>query len=185
MSTAGVDHGKTDLFLLGCLPAGRILNAGAGATQALAGVTVVNVDHVPPSDPTGLCVVGDVMRLPFRDEVFAGALLKDILEHLQEPIDALTEAYRVVEASGALIVQVPRAIPRAVWADPTHIRGFTDSAISTALRISGWQAERPRKFGGFPGAGRLGLIPYLSTIMRVPGVGHYFGLNWLVRAGKD
>lgn len=185
VSTAGSIHGAFDRFLLDQLPTGHVMNLGSGAGQHVGNRrTVVNVDHVAPAMPVGPCVVADAMNLPFRDGAFDGALLKDVIEHLSDPIEALAETLRVVRDHGDLIVEVPRAIPRAVWADPTHLRGFTARAVTTALTLGGWQAGRPQRIGGFPGAGRLGLIPHLTRIMRVPGIGHWLGTNWLIRAKK-
>jgi len=46
-----------------------------------------------------------------------------------------------------------------------------------------WQVTHgPRRIGGVPGAGRLGLEPHLETILAVLGFGHWFGTNWIVEA---
>lgn len=170
--------------LLAKLPAGRLLNLGAGSGEVRDGCLVVNVDHVRPERPIGHYVVAEAERLPFRPGSFDGALLKDVVEHLQDPVGALRECCRVVRPSGAALVQVPRAIPRAVWADPTHVRGFTSRSLGIALSQSGWRPGRPQRIGGFPGAGRLGLTPHLLTVMRIPVLGRIFGLNWLVGAER-
>ncbi len=142
---------------------------------------VVNVDHVMPAAGNGsIFVIADAVRLPFRTGSFDGALLKDVLEHVADPVGALAESRRVMGAGGLVTVQVPRALPRAVWADPTHVRGFTSKAIVAALSMAGFEAGRPARMGGFPGAGRLGLIPRLEQIMRIPVLGHWYGTNWLV-----
>ncbi len=174
-------------LLLEQLPAGRILNLGAGSgVQDTRSALVVNVDHVAPSTaPSGLFLVAEATQLPFKEGAFDGALLKDVIEHLVDPIAALVETRRVVRYEGVLTVEVPRAIPRAVWADPTHVRGFTKRAITLALQMGGWSYGPARRMGGFPGAGRLGLEPHLLTLMRIPGFGHWFGTNWIVRARND
>lgn len=165
------------------LPAGTLLNLGAGATHfATPTQHVVDVDHVPSDDGRPF-VVADAASLPFRAETFDGALLKDVLEHLVDCIGALTEVRRVSRADARLVVQVPRAIPRAVWDDPTHVRGFTAHSLKQALSLSGWRATHgPVRIGGFPGAGRLRLEPRLTTLMRIPVLGHRLGTNWLVEA---
>lgn len=145
----------------------------------------MNVDHALPQGPRpqGLFVVADAHHLPFVDCAFGGALAKDILEHVNDPIGVLKELRRTSRPDGQLLVVVPRAVPRAVWDDPTHIRGFTQRALATALRLGGWDLSGSiRRLGGFPGAGRFGLVPHLETLMRIPGFGHWFGLNWVARA---
>lgn len=81
-----------------------------------------------------------------------------------------------------MLVTVPRAVARAVWDDPTHVRGFTARALLMALDHAGWEAIRPpRRMGGLPGAERLRLTPYLELLMRIPGIGHWYGTNYIVR----
>lgn len=165
------------------LPAGRLLNLGSGTTTFSAiHEDVVNVDyaHIPGSP---VDVVADGLCLPFRDSVFDGALLKDVIEHVLDAIALLREVGRVCRPGAVIVITTPRAVPRAVWDDPTHIRGFTASALTSALELAGWTVDRPpARIGGFPGAGRLRLYPHLEKIMRVPLLGHYWGTNWLVRA---
>lgn len=169
------------------LPTGVVLNLGAGPVAPVKPrTTFVGVDLVRPArSDLGPFVVGDALRLPLGDRSVDGALLKDIIEHTSDPIGVLAEVHRVCRPGAAIVVTVPRAIPRAVWADPTHIRGFTAEALITALRAGGWQARRrPARLGGLPGAGRLGLEPHLLRIMAIPGLGHWFGTNWWVVADR-
>lgn len=162
-----------------------LLNVGAGSTgHASSHQRVVNVDRaLPPSFGAGLFVRADALALPFRHGSFDGVLMKDVVEHVPDSIAALEEAHRVSAPGADLILVTPRAVPRAVWDDPTHVRGFTARALLRTLSSGGWQPTgAPRRMGGFPGAGRLRLEPHLETIMRIPGLGHWFGTNWIVRA---
>lgn len=182
-STAGSTPSQTLHGLFAELPRGRILNLGCGRARVQTpGQTVSHVDHVAiPGLDDVIVASGD--DLPFEDGYFDGALLKDVIEHVVDTVGLLAEVRRTCHAGGRLLVTTPRAVPRAVWADPTHIRGFTRSALVQALQMSGWRPlHPPRRLGGFPGAGRLRLYPYLESIMKVPGFGHYFGTNWIVRA---
>lgn len=183
VSTAGTAAPGYLQTLLRRLPAGLILNLGAGTGRCGSpSQRVVHVDHAITMSGRAF-VVGDAARLPFSADTFDGVLLKDVLEHLSDCIGPLTEVRRVTKSSGRLVVQVPRAIPRAVWDDPTHVRGFTAHALVEALQLAGWQAVGvPRRIGGFPGAGRFNLEPWLPTLMRVPLLGHRLGTNWLLVA---
>jgi SAM-dependent methyltransferase len=176
---AVVDH------LFSRLPGDALLNLGAGSTEFhRPGTLVVGVD-LRRRDTAGdnPFLVADAARLPFPSGFFVGALLKDIVEHVGSPIDVLREVRRVCRPSARMLVVTPRAIPRAVWDDPTHIRGFTARALTTALEESGWSPViPPRRIGSVPGAGRLGLVAHLETILRLPGIGHWFGTNWCVEA---
>lgn len=175
---ATIDH------LFSKLPPGLLLDLGAGSsTFDDANRTVIGVDLFAPTAPADRFVTADAHALPFADRCFDGALLKDVIEHVLDPIAVMCEVRRVVRPGGRIVMTTPRAIPRAVWDDPTHIRGFTARAVMSLLARSGWQAVgTPRRIGGFPGAGRMGLVPHLETLMAVPGFGHWFGTNWLVEA---
>ncbi len=183
-SRAGDTDGFTEL-LFRRLPAGRVLNLGAGTTgYSGRGKLVVNADHADlPKYGPGWFVKADAAALPFKDGAFSGTILKDVLEHVPYPVEVLREVQRVSAGQALLILTTPRAIARAVWDDPTHIRGFTARALLRALHLGGWLPSRePRRVGGFPGAARLGLTNHLERIMRVPIFGHWFGTNWIIEA---
>jgi len=166
------------------LPEGTLLNLGAGSTGCSEGRRVaVGVDIDPAFRPDGLGASADAAALPFRDAAFDGALLKDVIEHVADPIGVAAEVARVCRPDAHILVTTPRAVARAVWADPTHVRGFTARALVTVLDKAGWEAiGPPRRIGGLPGAGRLGLEPHLERLMAIPGLGHWYGTNWIVEA---
>jgi SAM-dependent methyltransferase len=174
---------------LAALPTGRVLNIGAGYTaKSRKRPWVVHLDL----DPRVLegCVLGaagDAQRLPFRSGTFSGALLKDVLEHVPDPVEALCEVRRVCEPGAELIVTVPRAIPRAVWADPTHLRGFTARSLEWTMAMAGWTVVgRIDRIGSIPGAGRFPvLLRNAHRLLRVPGLGHRLGTNWLLTARRN
>jgi SAM-dependent methyltransferase len=171
------------------MPPGRILNLGSGETVTAKvsnpAQTLIDVDQVEPTrnEMETMLVVADAAALPFRKGAFDGVIAKDVLEHLADPIAALRGIREVCHKDARLIVTTPRAIPRAVWADPTHVRGFTRRALVTALELGGWSPiQRPHRIGSLPGADRLRIVGQLERIMRIPGVGHRYGTNWLARA---
>jgi SAM-dependent methyltransferase len=186
LSTA---KGGTPVFAEFCLrrlPEGTILNIGAGFTDLTSPTQrVVNLDlDALLLAQVGSGVAGDVHQLPFAERTFEGALMKDVLEHLNDPIDALREVARTCKVNAVLTVTVPRAIPRAVWADPTHVRGFTQGALRQALELGGWTTVgRIDRVGSLPGAGHSEfLLRNAPHILRIPGIGHWLGLNWMATA---
>jgi SAM-dependent methyltransferase len=181
-TTAGpVERGNYAEVMFEEMPLGLILNIGAG-NMTSSSATVVSVDLVAPRTPCHLFVIADAASLPFRVGVFDGVIAKDVLEHVGSPIQALLEARRASRPQAPLVATVPRAIPRAVWDDPTHVRGFTARALQSAASIAGWDVRTISRIGGFPGAARLRATRHLERLMRVPGFGHWYGTNWLLRA---
>ena len=170
------------------LDGGALLNLGSGygALGVVPG-DVFNADHsCRVLAEASLPAACDAGSLPYRDAAFTGALVKDLLEHVQDPVAVLVEVYRVLQLGGRVIVTVPRAIPRAVWADPTHVRGFTSRAIVECLSDAGFACTlRPRRCGAVPGAGRFPvLLNRILLVCAVPGLGHWLGTNWYVEATK-
>lgn len=92
---------------------GRLLDIGCGSKPyaALTRGLVdrhVGVDH--PGGPFGLAgmdAASTAYRLPFRDASFRTVLSTSVLEHLEEPVEALREAWRVLEPGGAMICVTP------------------------------------------------------------------------------
>ncbi|MDQ3938076.1 MAG: class I SAM-dependent methyltransferase, partial [Chloroflexota bacterium] len=72
-----------------------------------------------------LCIDLEQARLPYADGMFDGVLAKDIFEHVRDPALLVREAHRVLRSNGVIVASVVMAKPERVWADYTHVRGFT------------------------------------------------------------
>jgi SAM-dependent methyltransferase len=160
-----------------------ILDVGCGRGDYLvAGSFGLDLDF---SSLRGLSRVAQAdlaQDLPFGDGVFGGILAKDVIEHVVDPRHLLGELHRIAKHGARLVVVTPRAIPRAVWGDYTHLRGFTKQAILRLLDDTGWHAQSVLRMGAMPLAGRVNALRVLPTVLRIPGIGHYFGTNWQVLA---
>lgn len=74
----------------------------------------------------GVDVVGDFMRLPFRDSSVDGIYTSHTLEHTDNLLGAMEEFWRICKPSGLVYVRGPHAsCPYVTWSDPTHRRGLT------------------------------------------------------------
>jgi SAM-dependent methyltransferase len=62
--------------------------------------------------------------LPFEDGRFGGAIVKDVLEHVPDPVLTVREVLRVLQPGGLVFASSPDA-QRWVWDDYTHRRPFT------------------------------------------------------------
>jgi SAM-dependent methyltransferase len=91
--------------LLECCPEGRVLDIGGGTAhikEFRPDIVSTDILLFP-----GIDVVADAHRLPFRDEVFAGIVMLDVLHHLERPIEFLREASRVLKPGGRLAMIEP------------------------------------------------------------------------------
>lgn len=90
---------------------GTILDVGTGpgeiaARLARAGRRVVGIDIAPEMVALasrvldGLALQADAERLPFEDESFDGAMAVWVLNHVGDPVRALSEIHRVLRPGG-------------------------------------------------------------------------------------
>lgn len=63
-------------------------------------VVDVNPEHKPD-------VVGDIQNLPFEDNSIGGILCFSVLEHVENPILAAKELYRVLKPGGEILLSTP------------------------------------------------------------------------------
>jgi SAM-dependent methyltransferase len=115
-------------------PDASLLDVGCGrAWLARHFVDYTGIDGSPEAVGAavgrGLTVVqGDVSdTLPFADESFDAVVMKDLLEHVSDPVRTVREARRVLRPGGRLFASSPDA-QRWVWDDYTHRRPFTRRA---------------------------------------------------------
>lgn len=89
----------------------------------LANVMRVNVQH------------GDAYNIPFKDNEFEAVLMADVIEHLRDPLKALTEASRVAPV---LYITTP---PKGMVSDKYHVREWTPEEFPEYMRKRGWQID--------------------------------------------
>jgi SAM-dependent methyltransferase len=86
-------------------------------------------------------VQGDVDEpLPFEDSSFDGVVLKDLLEHVADPVALVREVHRVLRPAGLVFASSPDA-QRWVWDDYTHRRPFTRKAFGLLFADQGFHVE--------------------------------------------
>lgn len=125
------------------------LGAGAGddarAVEAASESTVVALDRSFTMASTcrargsGLALVGDASHLPFPNSRFDGCWADRVLQHLSDPIPALSEMVRVAKPGARVVVVDPDY--------DTQVMEFPDQQL--AGRILRYRAERGLRNGNF------------------------------------
>jgi SAM-dependent methyltransferase len=100
-------------------------DAVRAATEKGRNVTLADVDE----------------RLPFDDAQFDGAIVKDLLEHVRDPVAVVREVARVLRPGSLVFASSPDA-QRWVWDDYTHRRPFTRKAFRLLFADTGYRVER-------------------------------------------
>lgn len=173
----------------------RVLDVGCGRgcfgrLKPSAGIEVhgVDVDELSVETAgeweTARRVDLDGGSLPYEDGMFDAVFAKDVLEHVREPWTLAREIRRVLRGGGRLVVSVPMEYPWVVWNDYTHVRGFTRDALAGLLTDQGFDDVVVRPMGLVPGAGRLGLVDRIPTLLSLPGLRRIFGRSWEAVATK-
>ena len=90
--------------------------------------------------------------LPFDDASFEGVILKDVLEHVRDPVSVVREVLRLLQPGGRVFASSPDA-QRWVWDDYTHRRPFTRKSLRLLFADQGFEVERVGYESVMPGIG--------------------------------
>lgn len=105
-----------------------------------------------PAAAGAQAVRGSAYGLPFADGSFDKIIAAEVLEHLPEDTQAMSELARVLKPGGRIAVTVPRWLPEKVcWAlsqdyhsnEGGHVRIYTGAILRERLRAAGldWQGQ--------------------------------------------
>ncbi len=137
----------------------QLLDVGCGT--AWLSRHFVNYTGIDSSDSTvanarerGInAVVGDLNEgLPFPDGAFDAAILKDLLEHVNDPVALVSEVRRVLRPGARVYACSPDA-QRWVWDDYTHKRPFTRVSFRKLFSDQGFKVRTAGYESIFPGVG--------------------------------
>ncbi len=141
------------LFAASLSPGARVLDAGAGecrhaalfSSQRYVGVDLGVGDA--RWDYGKLDVIGDLLRLPFRDGTFDAAVSIVTLEHVADPRAALGEMARVLGPGGQALLAVPQEWE--VHQAPHDYFRYTRYGVRHLVESAGLRVERIEPAGGF------------------------------------
>ena len=101
----------------------KVLDIGCG-TDKHPGAIGIDISQLD-----GVDIVYDLNVIPWKgikDESFDWILMKDVLEHLDDPINVIKEAYRILKPGGKLYIRVVYWNHKYSFSDPTHKHAFSE-----------------------------------------------------------
>jgi len=124
-----------------------------------------------------LDIIGEVKKIPFKDEVFDSIICTEVLEHHKEPSIALKEIRRVLKKKGILYITVPMS-----WClhyEPSDYYRFTKYGLKYLLEKNGFAVVYLEKIGGLFSLLAVRFIDgfWIKTIFKI-----LFFLPWNVRS---
>jgi SAM-dependent methyltransferase len=131
-----------------------------------------------------ICLDLERASLPDEDGSFDAVLAKDVLEHMCRPERVVQEVHRVLRLGALLVASVVVAAPKRVWADYTHVRGFTPQAARLLLEDTGFHVEAVWKTGGVPLSRRLRIIRFVPALLWLPPLGWLRSSSWELKARR-
>jgi ubiquinone/menaquinone biosynthesis C-methylase UbiE len=196
----------TDVKLLRSLARGRVLDAGCGTGIHLGRFASADVEAAIGVDmgmpglrsgkinfPDAFFVAANLSQLPFRDSFFEFIYSIDVVEHLENPLEALQEYYRVCTTGGHIMIQTPiypvkrvydfwhwiRRERESLADDPTHISPLNTLMLQKMISQVGLHivsvCARNIAFQRF--------VPK-ACALRSGWVGHHFGQKIIIIARK-
>jgi SAM-dependent methyltransferase len=125
---------------------GRVLDIGCGIGDFLAyrpntvGVEVnpFAVEHCLRNGFEAYLV--NKPPMPFSAHSFSGAVMDNVLEHLNDPRGMLEDIWRVLTANGTLVIGVPGR--KGFESDPDHKHFYDETRLRSDLKSSGFHCEK-------------------------------------------
>jgi SAM-dependent methyltransferase len=105
---------------------GQCLNLGSGARRLAPGVLNVDIESYD-----GVDIVADITNLSFQDASVARIISDQVLEHVHDPEQVVSEIYRVLESGGYAYVSTPFMYP--FHASPSDYRRWTHEGLRYLL----------------------------------------------------
>ena len=121
--------------------------------------------------------LGDIQKLPLKEETFDSVFCTQVLEHVPEPQEAVYEVFRVLKKGGYAIFTVPHLA--YLHNEPHDYYRYTKHGLKHMLEKTGFEVKQIISAGGL--ISFLGHIPSTILINLTAGIpivnGLFFSIN--------
>lgn len=140
----------------------------AGSASAIIGIDydALTAAHAAATYPQARFVRGNLAALPFANEAFDALVTLQVIEHVWNHREFVTECLRVLRPGGTLVVTTPNRLTFSPGSDvplnPFHTKEFTAAELAQLLRRNGFEVtsvlglhagprivECDERYGGF------------------------------------
>jgi len=104
----------------------------------------IGLDHCGPvlrelqeRHPEVRYVVGDVKKIPFKDNYFDYVVAGELIEHLEDPKALIKEAMRVLKGGGVFSLSTPKEESKEKFVSNEHLWSFNEEDIKKLLKPYG------------------------------------------------
>lgn len=125
------------------------IDTNAGELEAVAGMIDAMGEEWEATPYEAGAVRADALTLPFADETFDRVVAAEVLEHIPDDRNAITELVRVLKPGGTMAVTVPRYWPEVVcWSlsrkyhdvEGGHVRIYRADVLEGQLVQAGMES---------------------------------------------
>jgi len=121
--------GTSSLLDVGC-GRGDMMHALADIGYVVSGIDGA-VESIPSCEPYEIKILNlEESKFPYDPETFQFVLSKSVIEHLNNPLHAMKEIYRVLQPGGKAVILTPSWLHTGwgpFYIDYTHVSPFTSS----------------------------------------------------------
>ena len=151
---------------------GRLLDIGCGTKPYRDLLSPYITEHIGVDHEGGLHskdnvdLLGTAYNIPALDSSFDSALSTSVLEHLEEPEQALRECYRLLKSGGIAIYSVPY-----IWhlhEEPRDFYRFSNYGLEYLFSKVGFEVVEINALSGFWGTFGQMLVYYIYRFNRGP-----------------
>lgn len=122
----------------------------------------------------------DLINLP--SDYYSGVYAKQIIEHLDSPIEFLKQIRRILKLGGRAVILTPNcpyALKKNFWRDETHKHPLTRRDLANLARTAGFAKFKiSEDFRCLPGLGRIMRLFHLSPEF-IAAIQHLFFIRGL------
>ncbi|MEK7644484.1 MAG: class I SAM-dependent methyltransferase [Patescibacteria group bacterium] len=125
----------------------RVLDVGAGPQQFRVIFQNCQLTTLDFKAYDGIDVVADLNEgLPFEDNLYDYVFLSNVLEHIPEPKNLLSECFRVLKPKGRILITVPFMLK--LHQLPFDFFRYTNFGLEHLFKESGFSSIEITKLGG-------------------------------------